>query len=71
MPTDLKLKDVVRSAVLFLEAMEKGRDHAGGRALQTVETAFGTADVVMDEQAVDLDFHDRPETLHVRCCGDT
>jgi hypothetical protein len=66
MRTDLKLKDVVRSAALFLEATQKAHDLSGGRALQTVETAFGAADVVMDDRAVDIDFHDRQETLHVR-----
>jgi len=66
MPTDLMLRDAVRSAVLFLEAAEKAHDLNEGRAFQTVQTAFGTADVVINGQAVDLDFHDCPATAHVR-----
>lgn len=61
-----KLKDLARSAALVLDAVDEAPD----RALTTVETAFGTAFVVMDGNAVDIDLHDRAATVHVRIDGE-
>jgi len=59
---DLKAQDAVRAAALLLEAVEAVED----RTLETVRTAYGTADVVVDEGGVDMHFHDRDATVHVR-----
>lgn len=62
---DHRLKDAARAAALLLDAVESAPD----RALTTVETAFGTAFVVMDGSAVDVDLDDREATVHVRRDG--
>ena len=54
--------DLARAAALVLDAVDEAPD----RAMQTVDTAFGRADVVVDEDAVDVVLHDRAATVHVR-----
>jgi len=39
---------------------------APSRAIETIETAFGRADVVLDEGGADVVLHDRDVTVHVR-----
>ena len=56
-----ELKDLTRAAAILADAAKEAP-----RALKNVDTAFGSATVVVDDQALDIDFHDRPETLHVR-----
>jgi hypothetical protein len=59
---DHRLKDAARAAALLLDAVESAPD----RALTTVETAFGSAFVVVDGPAVDVDLDDREATVHIR-----
>jgi len=59
---ELRLKDATRAAVLLLDAVDEAPD----RSLTTVQTAFGSADVVKDEAGMDVVLHDRDVTVHVR-----
>ena len=61
MSTDLKVKDLTRAAALLADATD-----TAPRTLKTVETALGRADVVVDDNAADVNFHDRDATVHVR-----
>jgi len=56
-----KLEDLTRAASILADAAEESP-----RALKTVDTAFGSADVVVDDQALDIDFQDRNVSVHVR-----
>jgi hypothetical protein len=60
-----RLKDAARVAAQLLDAVES----APARTLTTVETAFGRADVVLDESGADVVFHDRDPSVHVRFEG--
>jgi len=64
-PTDLRLKDTARAAALLLDAVEGAPDGQ----ITTVETAFGSADVVLDSGGADVVLHDRDVTVHVRRDG--
>jgi hypothetical protein len=65
MSTDLKAKDLTRAAALLADATD-----TAPRTLKTVETTFGRADVAVDGNAADVDFHDRDATVHIRFEGD-
>jgi len=56
-----KLKDLTRAASILADAAEESP-----RALKTVDTTLGSADVVVDDQALDIDFQDRKVSVHVR-----
>jgi hypothetical protein len=58
---ELKAKDLTRCAAILADAVEE----VDGRELTTVDTAFGRADVVVDDHAADVDLHRGP-TVHVR-----
>ena len=58
----IRIHDLARAAALLLDAV----DGAPGQAMQTVETCYGRADVVLDGQAVDVVLQDRNATVHVR-----
>jgi hypothetical protein len=60
--SQLKLKDAARAAALLLEAV----DSAPERALSTVETAFGRAEVALDEEGADVVLREGDATVHVR-----
>lgn len=57
-----KVHDLARAASLLLDAVQS----APSRAIETIETAFGRADVVLDEGGADVVLHDRDVTVHVR-----
>ncbi len=58
---DLKTKDLIRCAAILADAVAE----VDGRELTTVDTAYGPADVVIDDHAADVDLHCGP-TVHVR-----
>jgi hypothetical protein len=60
-----KVHDLARAASLLLDAV----DEAPPRTIETVETAFGRADVVLDDQGADVVLHDRDVTVHLRRDG--
>ena len=63
---EMRVRDVVNAAATVAEAVHQAPD----RALQAVETGLaGRADVVVDEQAVDVVLHDRNATVHIRRDG--
>ena len=57
--------DLARAAALVLDAA----DEAPGRAMQTVTTPWGRADVILDDRAADVVLHDRDATVHIRRGG--
>jgi hypothetical protein len=61
MQADLKAQDLARCAAILADAVEE----LDGRELTTVDTAFGRADVAVDDHAADVDLHGGP-TVHVR-----
>jgi len=65
MSTDLKAKDLTRAAALLVDATD-----TAPRTLKTVDTAFGRADVAVDDRAADINFHNRGATVHIRFEGD-
>jgi len=60
-----RTQDLARAAALVLDAVDEAPD----RTMQTVDTAFGRADVILDGQAADVVLHDRNATVHVRRGG--
>jgi hypothetical protein len=57
-----KVHDLARAASLLLDAVQS----APNRAIETVETCYGRADVVLDEEGADVVLHDRDVTVHLR-----
>jgi len=58
----MRLKDLARAAALVAQAA----DSAEPRAIRTVSTPYGEADVILDRHAADVVLPDRDVTIHVR-----